>query len=101
MIELKLTDVKINLLDNETSKVKAIAEIELSGCIIIKNFMIIHSDNGKYFVNLPSAKTGENSYAKQIDITNKNVKDKIFSAILKKYYDTKKSGWQDKPGVSF
>lgn len=96
MVELKLTDVKINML--ESPKILAVADIELSGCIIIKGFTIMEKD-GKRFVNNPATKAGEKVYIKTVEITNKNVKEIIDGAILKKY--DKVLNYKEKPGIEF
>ena len=58
---MKITDVRIRLIDKEDSKLKAVASVTIDECIVIHDVKIIQGKDG-YFISMPSKKTPDGEY---------------------------------------
>ena len=56
-MNMKITDVRIRLVDKEGSKMKAVASITIDGEFVVHDIKVIESDKG-LFIAMPSKKDG-------------------------------------------
>lgn len=84
---MKITDVKIKELDNNTN-IKAKASVIFDDCFIVNNIKII---DGKYdtFVGMPSLKDDNDRYYDVAHPINATTKEYISQTVLEAYYKLK------------
>ena len=59
--KVKISDVRVRLVQKEDSKLKAVASITIDDCFVVHDIKIIDGAEG-YFIAMPSRKTGECEY---------------------------------------
>ena len=58
---MKITDVRIRLMQNDTLKLKAVASITIDDCFVIHDIKIIAGTEGN-FIAMPNRKTATGEY---------------------------------------
>ncbi len=58
---MKITDVRVRLIQKEDSKLKAVASITIEGVFVVHDIKIVAGEQG-YFVNMPRRKTPDGEY---------------------------------------
>lgn len=58
---MKISDVRIRLMQKDDSKLKAVASITIDDCFVVHDIKILEGNQG-YFVNMPSRKTPDGQY---------------------------------------
>ena len=83
---MKITDIRIRLINNEESKLKAVASITIEDCFVVHDIKVLEGNQG-FFVSMPSRKTPEGEYkdiAHPIKVaTREEIKNLILSAYAK------------------
>ena len=83
---MKISDVRIRLVNKETNKLKAVASITFDECFVIHDIKIIDSTDGA-FIAMPSRKTNDGEYKDIAHPLNTETRENIKEAILTAYYD--------------
>ena len=81
---MEVTAVKIQKEEKENSRVKGYAVIELDGVLKINGIRIIEG-NSRIFAAMPNRKIGDDKYVDYVYPINKELREKIESAILEEY----------------
>lgn len=81
---MKITDVRIRLVDKAESKMKAVASITIDGEFVVHDIKVIDSDKGM-FIAMPSKKDGNGEYKDVAHPINTNTRASIQSAVIAKY----------------
>ena len=81
---MKITDININLLEKDNSKIRGIVSIVIDNCFIIHGIKIIDSING-LFVAMPSKKDDSGIYNDIVYPINSSTREIIQSIILNEY----------------
>ena len=81
---MEVTAVKIQKEEKENSRVKGYAVIELDGVLKINGIRIIEG-NYRIFAEMPNRKIGEDKYVDYVYPINKELREKIETAILEEY----------------
>ena len=81
---MEVTNVKIQKEDKENSRVKGYAVIELDGMLKINGIRIIEG-NSRMFAAMPNRKIGEDKYVDYVYPINKELREKIETAIIEAY----------------
>lgn len=88
---MKISDVRIRLVDKDGSKLKAVASITIDECFVIHDIKIIEGKDG-FFISMPSRKTPDGEYRDIVHPINTETREMIIDAILKAYEKTEKQG---------
>lgn len=88
--QLKITDIRIRLVPNEDSKLKAVASITIDDCFVVHDIKVLEGNQG-YFVSMPSRKTPEGEYKDVAHPINTPTREEINKLVLAKYEEEKKA----------
>ena len=83
---MNITEVRIWLLTNQESKLKAIASVTIGNAIVIHDIKIIDGAEG-LFIAMPSRKTGENEYRDVVHPINAEARAILIDAVPKAYHE--------------
>lgn len=83
---MKITDVRIRLVNKGDNKLKAVASITIDQCFVVHDIKIIESDEGA-FIAMPSRKTNNGDYKDIAHPLDTATRDNMKKAILTAYYD--------------
>ena len=81
---MEVTAVTVQKEEKENSRVKGYAIIELDGVLKINGIRIIEG-NSRMFAAMPNRKVGEDKYIDYVYPINKELREKIETAILEEY----------------
>lgn len=76
---MKISDVRIRLMQNDDTKLKAVASITIEDCFVVHDIKILEGANG-YFVSMPSKKTPDGQHkdvAHPINTETRKLVDKV------------------------
>ena len=86
---MKITSVNVRKMENEESKMKAVATVVLEDCIAIHDIKIISGKNEdgseKLFIAMPSRKLPNGSYRDVVHPINQETRTQFEEAILAEY----------------
>ena len=88
--KLKITDIRIRLVPNDDSKLKAVASITIDECFVVHDIKVLEGNQG-YFVSMPSRKTPEGEYKDVAHPINTPTREEINKLVLAKYEEEKKA----------
>lgn len=83
---MEVTDIRLTLLKNNESSVKAIGSFSLDGIFAIRGVRIFEGNNGKQFVAFPSRQRADGKYEDLAFPLNQKLYHQITSAILNEYH---------------
>lgn len=83
---MKISDVRIRLVNKEDNKLKAVASITIDECFVIHDIKVIEATEG-VFIAMPSRKTNDGEYKDIAHPLNTETREIIKEAILTAYYD--------------
>ena len=87
-MEMKITDIRIRLIQNEESKLKAVASITIDECFVVHDIKVLEGNQG-YFVSMPTRKTPEGEYKDIAHPINTPTREEINKLVLAKYEEEK------------
>ena len=87
---MKISDVRIRLVNKEDNKLKAVASMTIDDCFVIHDIKIIEATEGA-FIAMPSRKTNDGDYKDIAHPLNTETRELIKKAILTAYYDELKN----------
>ena len=85
---MKITDIRIRLIQNEESKLKAVASITIDECFVVHDIKVWEGNQG-YFVSMPTRKTPEGEYKDIAHPINTPTREEINKLVLAKYEEEK------------
>lgn len=85
---MKITDIRIRLIQNEESKLKAVASITIDECFVVHDIKVLEGNQG-YFVSMPTRKTPEGEYKDIAHPINTPTREEINKLVLAKYEEEK------------
>jgi len=85
---LKITDIRIRLIQNTESKLKAVASITIDECFVVHDIKVLEGNQG-YFVSMPTRKTPEGEYKDVAHPINTPTREQINKLVLEKYEEEK------------
>ena len=83
---MKISDVRIRLVNKEDNKLKAVASITIENCFVVHDIKIIESNDGA-FIAMPSRKTNDGEYKDIAHPLNTETRELLKQAILTAYYE--------------
>ena len=90
---MKITDIRIRLIPNGDSKLKAVATITIDNCFVVHDIKVLEG-NQVYFVSMPSRKTPEGEYKDVAHPINTPTREEINKLVLAKYEEELKANPQ-------
>mgnify|MGYP004457202573 CR=1 FL=1 len=91
---MKITDVRVRIVKNDTSKVKASASITIDDCFVVHDIKIIEGNDG-YFMSMPSRKTPDGEFKDIVHPLNTETREQIRDLVLKAFEEAKKKQDQE------
>ncbi len=85
---MKISDIRIRLINKETTRIKAIASMTIEDCFVVHDIKVLENDQG-YFIAMPSKKTLEGDYKDIVHPLNTETRELISSLILTAYKEAK------------
>ena len=85
---MKITDIRIRLIQNEESKLKAVASITIDECFVVHDIKVLEGNQG-YFVSMPTRKTPEGEYKDIAHPIKTPTREEINKLVLAKYEEEK------------
>ena len=79
--KLKISDVRVRLVQKEDSKLKAVASMTIDECFVIHDIKIIEGQEG-YFIAMPSRKASDGEYKDIAHPINTDTRKQIIDIIL-------------------
>lgn len=81
---MKITDIRLRLVQNEETKLKAVANITFDECFVVHDIKVLDGANG-YFVSMPTRKTPDGEYRDIAHPIKTSTRNEITKAIISKY----------------
>ena len=81
---MKITDIRIRLINNEDSKLKAVASITIEDCFVVHDIKVLEGNQG-FFISMPNRKTPEGEYKDVAHPINTPTREEINKLVLAKY----------------
>lgn len=85
---MKISDIRIKLVNKENSKVKAIASMTIEDCFVVHDIRVLENEKG-LFVAMPSKKTPNGDFKDVVHPLNTETREMISSIILAAYEQAK------------
>ena len=85
---MNITDVRVRIVKNETSKVKASASITIDDCFVVHDIKIIDGNDG-LFMSMPNRKTPDGEFIDIVHPINTETRVKIRDLVLNAYEQAK------------
>ena len=83
---MKISDVRVRLVQKEDSKLKAVASITIDDCFVIHDVKVIEGNEG-YFVAMPSRKTSDGEYKDIAHPINTETRQNLIDTVLEAFKD--------------
>lgn len=87
---MKITDIRIRLIPNSESKLKAIASITIDECFVVHDIKVLEGSQGN-FISMPNRKTPEGEYKDVAHPINTATREEINKLVLAKYEEELKA----------
>ena len=81
---MKITEVRVRLVNKDESKLKAVASMTIDGCFVIHDIKVIQGNEG-LFISMPSRKTPEGEYKDIVHPINTETREAISKKIIEAY----------------
>ncbi|MBR5438926.1 MAG: septation regulator SpoVG [Clostridia bacterium] len=78
---MKISDIRIRLVQKEDSKLKGVASMTIDDCFVVHDIKIIEGQEG-YFIAMPSRKASDGEYKDIVHPINTETREMIISVIL-------------------
>lgn len=87
---MKISDIRIRLVNKENSRIKAIASMTIEDCFVVHDIKVLENDQG-YFIAMPSKKTLEGDYKDIVHPLNTQTRELISSLVLSAFEAAKQT----------
>ena len=81
---MKITDIRVRLVNKDDAKLKAVASITIDNCFVVHDIKIIDGKEG-LFISMPSRKTPDGEYKDIVHPINTETREMIKNAVLASY----------------
>jgi len=85
---MKISDVRVRIVKNETSKVKASVSFTIEDCFVVHDIKVIEGNEG-YFISMPRRKTPDGEFKDIVHPLNTETREEIRDIVLKAYEEAK------------
>lgn len=88
---MKISDVRVRLIQNEESKLKAIASITIEECFVVHDIRVLEGKQG-YFVCMPNRKTPDGQHKDVAHPINTETREQVNKVVLDAFEAEKAKG---------
>ncbi|MDD7214634.1 MAG: septation regulator SpoVG [Clostridia bacterium] len=81
---MKITDVRVRLVNKDDSKLKAVASITIDDCFVVHDVKIIDGNDG-FFIAMPSRKTADGEFKDVAHPIKSETRNEIIESVLEAY----------------
>ena len=81
---MKISDVRVRLIQNEESKLKAVASITIEDCFVVHDIKVLEGNQG-YFVRMPNRKTPDGQFKDVAHPINTETREQLSKAVLEAF----------------
>ena len=81
---MKISDVRVRLMQKDDSKLKAVASITIDDCFVIHDIKVLEGNQG-YFVSMPSRKTPDGQYKDVAHPINTPTREELNRTVLEAF----------------
>lgn len=81
---MRITDVRVRLIQNEESKLKAIASITIEECFVVHDIKVLEGKDG-LFVRMPNRKSNDGQHKDVAHPINTETRNQVNKAVLDAY----------------
>lgn len=81
---MKISDIRIRLVDKDDSKLKAVASITIDDCFVVHDIKVIEGKEG-YFISMPSKKTPDGEYKDIVHPINTETRESLSAQIIEAF----------------
>ncbi len=81
---MKISDVRVRLIQNEESKLKAVASITIDDCFVVHEIRVLEGQQG-YFVRMPHRKTPDGQYKDVAHPINTETRELVNKVVLEAF----------------
>lgn len=81
VVKLKISDVRVRLVQKEDSKLKAVASMTIDDCFVVHDIKVIEGQEG-YFIAMPSRKASDGEYKDIVHPINTETRKMIIDVVL-------------------
>lgn len=78
---MKISDVRVRLVQKEDSKLKAVASMTIDDCFVVHDIKVIEGQEG-YFIAMPSRKASDGEYKDIVHPINTETRKQIIDIVL-------------------
>lgn len=78
---MKISDIRIRLVQKEDSKLKAVASMTIDDCFVVHDIKVIEGQEG-YFIAMPSRKASDGEYKDIVHPINTETREQIIGLVL-------------------
>lgn len=89
---MKISDVRVRIVKNESSKIKASVSLTIDDCFVVHEIKVIElaGDEG-YFVAMPSRKDPDGKFKDIVHPINTETREQIKDVVMKAFEEAKKT----------
>lgn len=91
---MKISDVRVRIVKNDTSKIKASASITIDECFVVHDIKIIEGNEG-FFIAMPSRKTPDGEFKDIVHPLNTETREMIRDIVLKAFDEAKDAATEE------
>lgn len=84
---MKISDIRIRLVDKDDSKLKAVASITIDDCFVVHDIKVIDGKEG-LFISMPSKKTPDGEYKDIAHPINTETREALSAQIIEAFNST-------------
>lgn len=81
---MKISDVRIKLIEKDDSKLKAVASITIDDCFVVHDIKVIEGKEG-YFISMPAKKSPDGNFIDIAHPINTETRDAISAQVLEAF----------------
>ena len=81
---MKISDVRIRLMQNDDTKLKAVASITIDDCFVVHDIKVLEGNQG-FFVSMPSRKTPDGQYKDVAHAINTDTREQLNKVVLEAF----------------
>ncbi len=86
---MKISDIRIRLVEKDENKLKAVASITIDECFVVHDIKVIEGKDG-YFISMPSKKTPDGKFKDIAHPINPATREELSNLIIEAYKNTPK-----------
>lgn len=81
---MKISDIRIRLIQKDDSKLKAVASITIDECFVVHDIKVLEGNQG-YFISMPNRKTPDGQYKDVAHPLNTETREELNKIVLAEF----------------